>query len=1198
MFDGIIIAEYIKINFMDFEGAVLLKIGLLVCKGINFVSFECAHSANLPLTIQSENVVSESNISTNIQYDERITGFRIMNQNPIAWGSSKILIATEVFSGVNSSIELFIDGVNYTQITETHYQVEQTVVYSLTMATEMFNELDLLNVTMIRSNVLSLAKDYILLSVEYKIDDLKLYVPEFAYRGHPFQIEFDMSRGSHVVCNVQLNDTTKKEFSIYLMLRSDGDKISFTHQINSLGEYDIFLHCWNNISVMNVSETISVQNNITDELQLNCDDVVAIDFQEPWNITVEYSFTGIPINLPNAVFANYTVIGRLSASETIMNMVGIEYDENLSASHTINLSTYGTYDISVYLYNKISNVLRTCTVDLEAVITSLNVNAEYYAPVKESVTFDISVTWGSRIQYTIDFGDDEKVTKEQTSEYRISVPHSFGDKGVFNVTVNATNSIGETSTFANVTVQYPVKAYELKCQYLNKLGINEEGEPSHVVIPIDVYRNDIFKEPTDAYFTIDFDDGSALCPMEEMCLLADVSEHGVVETSKNTNNMLHVVKVNNEYSTSNSYTINLTIWNHVSNVVFQCDMLVLEGIEQLKQTVQYSDVYIDSQNATNTTDELLEEEYVALGNWVVVTTTIGAGSHVQYTWDFGDSTAVKTTNEHTEIHQYSEPGSYIISVNASNPVSSEVASKQIYVQEVVTDLRLTGSDAVLVNSTVDFILELGRVATDACYRIDFISELSEPERVRFHGSHAMCEEKYADFQDVEPIDSLQLWFDVNNDNADSTIKISNTFYEYGRFEIQYEGVNTVSYVNKTVAQLITKYPCYLPIVDVSGVNECGDTYTKCNQDLNIRQYEASKRIKVESAVTVNCSSTDLTLYEWKGFIKEGNDENQIPVDLSSHTVTTGSGLGTLIIEPKKLTYGIYRFELRVTMLGGEIGVYSEDSVNIEVIPTNLSVEVVGGEYHTISWTKGTFDLDGLTLTHDPDIDEHDKTGMNFTWLCRRARKKFLNESIHVDELETFEEWDDDFEVLLRNSTVKDRDLYYQENIEDVGGCFGKLGGLDVPKPGGKLSYQAANLTLNTSAMYWLMEYEVKFVVRKGDRRKEYIQILNVVEGEPPEIQMACKLNCKKKKTSTNRSSLETKELNKRRGTTLYYKWEVSYLASGSYQPILERKVNLYSGTGTNVSNLSIEPGLFEENQQIRIQLREYHILVLKSTMYQ
>jgi PKD repeat protein len=76
---------------------------------------------------------------------------------------------------------------------------------------------------------------------------------------------------------------------------------------------------------------------------------------------------------------------------------------------------------------------------------------------------------------------------------------------------------------------------------------------------------------------------------------------------------------------------------------------------------------------------------ISLGQAVIFTASVEAGSAVSYTWDFGDGTTGIGINV---THTYLAAGDYTIRVTAFNPVSSQSVTKVIIVRALDGQTRI------------------------------------------------------------------------------------------------------------------------------------------------------------------------------------------------------------------------------------------------------------------------------------------------------------------------------------------------------------------------------------------------------------------------------------------------------------------------------------------------------------------------------
>ena len=146
------------------------------------------------------------------------------------------------------------------------------------------------------------------------------------------------------------------------------------------------------------------------------------------------------------------------------------------------------------------------------------------------------------------------------------------------------------------------------------------------------------------------------------------------------------------------------------------------------------------------------------------------------------------------------------------------------------------------------------------------------------------------------------------------------------------------------------------------------------------------------------------------------------------------------------------------MTGSSLGFF-----NITKSP--LIADISGG--NKVTRGKGSIiKLDG-SLSRDPDVDPGDLSSMQFIWLCKKRQESFPNVPVAS------------IPVITPSSGP------------GIGGCFGT--GV------GKLGSSDAKVDLGTSAMGVGEFYDVKLIVKKDDREDEFLQEIEIVSGDPPQV---------------------------------------------------------------------------------------------------
>ena len=187
------------------------------------------------------------------------------------------------------------------------------------------------------------------------------------------------------------------------------------------------------------------------------------------------------------------------------------------------------------------------------------------------------------------------------------------------------------------------------------------------------------------------------------------------------------------------------------------------------------------------------------------------------------------------------------------------------------------------------------------------------------------------------------------------------------------------------------------------------------------------------------------------------------VDIKSTTLLESKST-ELNLQKRQLDYGRYFVDFRAAfashprMTGSALGFFN-------ITKSSLIADISGG--NRVTRGKGNIiKLDG-SLSRDPDVDPSDPSSMQFTWLCKTRQESFPNVSVAS------------IPVVSPSSGPGE------------GGCFGT--GV------GKLSSSEVKVDLVTSAMIVGEIYDVKLIVKKDDREDNFLQEIEIVSGNPPQI---------------------------------------------------------------------------------------------------
>ncbi|XP_033100141.1 polycystic kidney disease and receptor for egg jelly-related protein-like [Anneissia japonica] len=1127
-------------------------------KDFEFVLYGCKESGDIYLTssdatdvqinIEYFNLLNSVLVSANASFVEEISDFEIEPQQYIGYGYDGVIQGT-LSSGSHLKFEVKMDRVNLTSYLNEDYLLTQTLAITFTPNWTSLEELKNFSVIVTIDNVISYPVSLsTLFIVQYEVTGLNVSVADpFVETNKKVHISYDMIVGSHLNCSLDVGDDDSVIYNGYtFMSRKTGNASNHIHTYKSAGVYIINVSCYNQISYASNSTIVTIQNSVGTTRLKSYTEVVRITSLDNGIFNISYHFKKHG-KLPTDATASYDFIDSNNEYTMAQELDFVPISNGVL--HSIDVHHWGSYSVNINIYNMISSVKLRKTFEAENIIENLEISSVDYARVNERIAFNISVSAGSRITYMINFMDGStEVTP--LGGHNTMFFHQFISDGLYKVTVNASNLLeGQVTRVHEIMIQFPVDGFEVKTPPYIKLDV----DTLRADIPIVLEQSVGFNFPTGAQYSLEVNSVPFLSGK-----LYDLNTTIVLVASFNIT--LYQVGL---------YHLQFHIWNLVSYEIYETSFEVLEMISGMKTVLTMNNVNVFRSSEDSEIPKDDGKLYLPRDHALVMSSKINTGCNVTYTWTCEPDRQSNASTTQRNYIWFATPDTYTVTLNVSNPVSYVMFTTDVVVQETVIETNLIGFGPSLRNTTTEFKLDLGKVGTDACYHIDFIDNTSEVGYIQYLGFCKACNNRYGDLSDeCTELNSQSLW-QTKHSGESVKITIENKFMTHGVYLIELIAFNQASYLKKTLSQVITKLPCFFPNVSVAELNACTDNFM-CDTSTQTRQYYASVNIFILAEVQLDCKSTQLAEFVWKIYQIGNNKREIIPSDVQ----TTGNGLSNLVIPAKTLFYGTYMFSLTVSMVGEE-GLITTDSTNLGILPTPLHVGIDYGTFRTISWNR-IITLDASDLTYDPDLDISNKSGMNFTWQCRRKKYKVSNGT--VEDVTTFQFWNDKFTELITDSKSNILFNPYKEST-DIGGCLGRYGEANGHVPGGVLNVTGPVVVINTFGMYWNMEYEIRLTVWKNNRNGTFKQI--PVSYTHLDV---CKLNCKIKKNPTNRLSIEAKH-NENRGTILYYRWRLFMYVNNFYHEIDESRVISYASTGIDVANLSLEPGFFIENTIYRIELK-------------
>nr|XP_034310453.1 uncharacterized protein LOC105340501 isoform X2 [Crassostrea gigas] len=826
---------------------------------------------------------------------------------------------------------------------------------------------------------------------------------------------------------------------------------------------------------------------------------------------------------------------------------------------------FGTYNVSVNISNYVDFEYFPLILDVDEPIYDLDFTpSPVYVAIRTNSQLVVSMSWGSRAECMITVGDGSPSYVSPCDRFNsMSISHKFDKVGVFHAGASGSNTINSqliSSSLGPIIVQIPVDGFEVICI----VCANVIGPPKSTTYNTKVNFELLFQNskdrPTNASYTIDFGDGTITPPQELPKTFYDDNFGGVKAI---------VFPFHHFYLRGGNYSVTVNIWNLVSNVNYSCLHDLYERIVNLRITVYDHDPDTGITKAGGGANQ----NYFALEHQVLFVASHDRGSHVTYHWDFGEGSGLSSIYyDQNAYHEYTDDVTYNVILNATNKFVRyhANAATTVKIQRGCFNIAISTDDPRSKNTTFEYQVFPGTVGSDACYFFDFKDDTSLPSRYLMFGDTYYCKRipewsKYLnDPNKVFISHPSDPWYDDKVANPDDyNVTMYNMFMSEGTYEVTLECKNYVSHTTAVYNTGVTKGPCWWPYVNLTAPNVCEPP--NCDSVIpTMRNVLRSEQLTVYSDVIINCTSTKVAYYSWSVFKINEKFRNETEItDLGGADVYS-IGARYLIVEPRILDYGLYRFELNVSM-NELIGMYSIDSTQLRIVPTPLIANIAGGDFLQAQWgSELPFILDGMAETFDPDASPEDKSGMEFIWLCKRM----------CEDWPTF---DDNFDPKLPSFT---HNCTYQDDADR--GCS-KIDLLDSP---GKLANASGGIVkIFTGEMYEDDYVDIRMIVRKDNRQAEDDLVLSITIGNPPRINLKCVTNCGPMMNPTSRYSLQSSIDGWTRGAFFFYRWSLYGVPWGVRDHFKRRRLISdtqwiqKATTGSEGPHMSVDPvvDIFTEN---------------------
>ncbi|XP_013386314.1 uncharacterized protein LOC106155845 [Lingula anatina] len=505
-------------------------------------------------------------------------------------------------------------------------------------------------------------------------------------------------------------------------------------------------------------------------------------------------------------------------------------------------------------------------------------------------------------------------------------------------------------------------------------------------------------------------------------------------------------------------------------------------------------------------------------------------------------------------------GSYTVNITAQNPFSAASTALNINIFEPVEISDIYDDGRVRApgeNKTVDILLKSR--GTDSCVYIEF-------DGIRFasFGSRARC----ASVGNTTYKGAI----------TSSLISVTTTFEESGRKQMVVHGFNEWSNETRTFSFTISYIDCVPPYVQIS--QPAPDFFKP-------RIEYKSSYFNLQGITEVNCGVTLRNSKQWTAHQvdeRTGDIIREITLDEISSAKEA-----EIALKPHFLDYGVFKFSFTTRMLldqsSGNDDFSNSAFTYVRVMETPIVVAAIDQVSSKIRLGHGRIlTLKPGTYSKDPDLDpDKPQNFTGFEYLCRQVGENF---KVPAGGLVPYD-------VLRRNIS----DQGDPANGTNLGGCFGDGPGF-INGSSGELSINTTDVRINTT-------YEVFVVAYKGSRKGYTVLLVDIVEGDPPEVAIRCgvgdTVTCSPAMNSQvvpwrSRIALTSECLYGCYGGNLHYEWDLEVESQEGeftiWHKIAAPENYFDSHNGSSSSTISIKADIFTVTTnvtKIRVKLEASRI---------
>ncbi|XP_078355934.1 polycystin-1-like, partial [Oculina patagonica] len=991
------------------------------------------------------------------------------------------------------------------------------------------------------------------ISYQQVILGLTLNFPEFALLGN-VPLGLSVTNGTNVSYIIDFGDDQVKEAF---------NQTSVTHlNFTSKGTHELTVMAFNDVSAA-VSEC-------TGPYILDAIEDLTILPVEP--VSVNESFP-ITISLSQGSLVDLNV--SLGDESPSFNVSILDVNDTFVVVKNHSYRTAGMYRVTAFATNNLTSASAELLITIQAPIAGLHVLAPKGVHSSgDDLVINVSVTQGTDVQYNVTFNGE---SKNASGGFATVVFSKDGlTPGLALLKVKAYNLVSHNESVTNISIETPIYDARLRPDPLviepgkGWIFVFYYGKGSNIKITfwkgtgeqgVDVppageqvaHRRIGYIYTYPGVYTARANFSNALGsvivekivivqhPVRDIEVITDspkpfppgvvnvtVRQNGTIATNASVTcsygdgttsesvDFTGEFNASHRYSMAGDYNIVVNITNLASDVSTEANVTLIKTVTFLiiKATTSADIASLSPPRNTFPLEVPVLFEIERDGDVNI--------SHYRYT--FGDGSDFNaTTGNHTVEHTYVSTGEFIVTITLKHQFGEISNSTTVNMKESIAGLTISDDAPTVVNSSTNFTFEWIKFGTGTLIAVDFGD-----------GQNAIFGENSSNIDD-----SLMGIFRPMNASA-TNFTFQYAYKKEALYEVNIHAWNDVSskkFPHRTVA---VEEECDYPDPQILNVGANPETALNVTKDSEIVIY---------SKITIFCKASYATIFEWG---VEGYHllNESIPVKME-----TDLDKPSLTIPSHALPNGIISLQFTVKMEYIIDGIESQTVGYINVLSTNLSAKISGGDFRTVS-SQRLIVIDG-SISEDPDVGRGNLSGIQFHWFCRRVSESFPTE---VEEYPP-----------VRFKKISLHSAY--------GGCEGS-----GPR---MLNYSAPEFEIGPGMLIEDETYVVKLVIRKDNREAMVEQTLQVFANVLPEVATKCEINCDYKVNTNSRLSMSSICVNcdQEGFTSVSYQWELHVQNENTGNWTLVDDLDSKAMVNTSEKNLVLRRNTLDVGKKYKLSCR-------------